>query len=96
MHRPTLFDAADRPHGSRRPRLGGTLSALAALVLAALVAAPSALAWDANAFSSTAEQQLFALTNQARSSAGLRTASSSAILVVGRSATGSPSIGSPS
>ena len=38
-----------------------------------LVAPGSTLAWDGNTFSSSSEQQLVALTNQARASAGLRT-----------------------
>jgi uncharacterized protein YkwD len=41
---------------------------------AGLLALPGrALGWSANTFSSTSEQQLFTLTNQARASAGLRT-----------------------
>src|SRR5450756_226103 len=41
---------------------------------AGLLALPGrALGWSDNSFSSTSEQQLFTLTNQARASAGLRT-----------------------
>jgi uncharacterized protein YkwD len=58
--------------GRRPPR---RLAALVGLAFAAssigLLATPAAtLAWSANAFSSASEQQLLALTNQARASAG--------------------------
>ena len=47
--------------------------AFAATSAGLLVAPGSTLAWDGNTFSSSSEQQLVALTNQARASAGLRT-----------------------
>ncbi len=61
--------------GRRAPR---RLVPLVAIAFAAssigLLATPAAtLAWSANAFSSASEQQLLALTNQARASAGRRT-----------------------
>ena len=72
--------ADDAPGGpSRRPiRAGRRLSLLLLLAFSTtalgLLALPSAtLAWSANTFSSGSEQQLLALTNQARSSAGRRT-----------------------
>jgi uncharacterized protein YkwD len=63
------------PVGRRAPR---RLAALVAIAFAAssigLLATPAAtLAWSANAFSSASEQQLLALTNQARASAGRKT-----------------------
>lgn len=53
----------------------GTLALVAAFAITAigLVAAPSpVLAWDAGAYGSSSEQQLFKLTNQSRAGAGLR------------------------
>src|SRR5207248_3213742 len=58
------------PRTVRRAAAGS--SALLVLALGALVFAPVVFGWDANTFSSSSEQQLYALTNQARASAGLR------------------------
>ncbi len=62
----------------RSPRLPRRLSVLVSIAFAATAIGTLALpavtfAWDANAFSSSDEQALFALTNQARASAGLPT-----------------------
>src|SRR5665811_2328124 len=61
-----------------RPAAPARLALMLAFALVAtgagLLALPGrALGWSDNSFSSTSEQQLFALTNQARASAGLRT-----------------------
>lgn len=56
-----------------RRRLASRVAALLVGIFAlGLVVAPVAWAWDPNAFSSSDEQELFGLTNQARASAGLR------------------------
>jgi uncharacterized protein YkwD len=62
-----------RPCLPRAPRRLGVLVTIAfALTSVGLLAAPlSAFAWDAGAFSPESEQQLAALHNQARASAGL-------------------------
>jgi uncharacterized protein YkwD len=55
-----------------RSRWGGLLAMAIALSAVATFAAPGrVLGWDANSFSSAAESQLVALTNQARTSRGL-------------------------
>ena len=64
--------------GQSRPRFVRRLGPLLAIALAAssfgVLATPATtLGWSANGFSSTSERQLFALTNQARASAGRRT-----------------------
>jgi uncharacterized protein YkwD len=58
----------------RSRRRGPAMLAIAfALTAVGLFAAPrTTLAWDANTFSSSSEQQLVSLTNQARAAAGLR------------------------
>jgi uncharacterized protein YkwD len=58
--------------GRRQRRTVTGAVALLAIAIAGLCFAPVALGWDANTYSSTSEQQLFRLTNQARASAGLR------------------------
>jgi uncharacterized protein YkwD len=59
------------PAGSRRAAVGVAIAfALSAVGL--LVAPASTFAWDAGSFSSASEQQLVALTNQARANAGRR------------------------
>ncbi len=57
---------------STRPTLRPPLAALALATLLALVLPVTAFAWGSNAFSTTSEQQLFQLTNQARAAAGRR------------------------
>ena len=55
-------------------RIAATLAVALIASSAGLAALPGrALGWSDNSFDSTSEQQLFALTNQARSSAGLAT-----------------------
>ena len=60
---------------SRRPRRTGPLVLAVTFALATLgqLALPAAtLAWDADTFSTAAEAELFALTNQSRAAAGLK------------------------
>ncbi len=71
--RPPSTTAGARSTPSFGPRAASVLATLVLLALVALGTAPVAAAWTANSYSSASEQQLFALTNQARSSAGLRT-----------------------
>ena len=67
--------AAGSSHSSTGPlarRIGGFTAFAVALAAAGLLAVPSvAFAWDASSFNASAEQELYALTNQARASAGL-------------------------
>jgi uncharacterized protein YkwD len=56
---------------STRPTLRLAFAALAVATVLALLLPVTAFAWASNAFSSTSEQQLFQLTNQARAAAGL-------------------------
>ena len=53
-------------------RIAATVALVFAIVAVGPLAAPTALAWDANTFSSGSESQLISLQNQARASAGLR------------------------
>jgi uncharacterized protein YkwD len=57
-----------------RRRLGLGVDTVVALTIATLVVAEGAVAftWDPNTFSSTSEQQLYTLTNNARAANGLR------------------------
>jgi uncharacterized protein YkwD len=55
---------------STRPTLRLPFAALALAIGLALLLPVTAFAWGSNAFSSTSEQQLFQLTNQARAAAG--------------------------
>jgi len=57
-----------------RRRLGLGVATFVALTIATLVVAEGAVAftWDPNTFSSTSEQQLYTLTNNARAANGLR------------------------
>ena len=55
---------------STRPTLRLPVAALALAIGLALLLPVTAFAWGSNAFSSTSEQQLFQLTNQARAAAG--------------------------
>jgi len=55
---------------STRPTLRLPVAALALAIGLALLLPVTAFAWGPNAFSSSAEQQLFQLTNQARAAAG--------------------------
>ncbi len=65
---PGLF----RDAGHSRSRCTGLVAVAFALSALGLFAAPGrVLGWDANSFSSAAESQLVALTNQARTSRGL-------------------------
>jgi uncharacterized protein YkwD len=71
---PRLGLADIRTGLAAHPRRIAVMTMLAfALTSVGLLAVPrDALAWDANAFSSSAEAQLVSLTNRARASAGLR------------------------
>jgi uncharacterized protein YkwD len=61
-----------RDEGRSRSRWTGLVAVAFALSALGLFAAPGrVLGWDANSFSSAAESQLVALTNQARTSRGL-------------------------
>jgi uncharacterized protein YkwD len=79
MTQTTAWRPQPMPAPARLPRAASRrLGLLAAFAFVAssvglLVTPGSTLAWDANTFNSTSEQQLVALTNQARASAGLRT-----------------------
>jgi uncharacterized protein YkwD len=55
---------------SNRPTLRLPVAALALAIGLALLLPVTAFAWGSNAFSSSSEQQLFQLTNQARAAAG--------------------------
>ena len=55
---------------STRPAIRLPFAALALALLLALLLPVTAFAWGPNAFSSSSEQQLFQLTNQARAAAG--------------------------
>jgi uncharacterized protein YkwD len=55
---------------STRPTLRLPLAALALAIALALLLPVTAFAWGTNAFSSSSEQDLFQLTNQARAAAG--------------------------
>ena len=67
---PVPRDGAHRPNPSR---LGLIVAvALVASSIGVMAAPAATLGWSPNAFSSASEQQLMALTNQARASAGRR------------------------